>query len=198
VYWSVKFPADGKPVRPGISVAAPLKMGDLLFVTAPHHGPLMLKLSADKPEAKELWKGKSDNVAETDGLHSIMSTPALKDGHVYGVCSFGELRCLKADTGERLWETYAATGGKKALFATAFLVQQGDRFFLFNEKGDLIIARLTPKGYEEIDRAHLLEPTLFSRGRDVVWSHPAFANRCVYARNDKEIICVSLAAKEKG
>ena len=31
-------------------------------------------------------------------------------------------------------------------------------------------------------------------GRAVVWSHPAFANRCVYARNDKEIACVSLAA----
>ena len=56
-----------------------------------------------------------------------------------------------------------------------------------------ILAKLTPKGYEEISRAHLLEPTLFSRGRDVVWSHPAFANRCVYVRNDKEIICVSLA-----
>jgi hypothetical protein len=27
----------------------------------------------------------------------------------------------------------------------------------------------------------------------VVWSHPAFANRCVYARNDKELVCVSLA-----
>ena len=29
-------------------------------------------------------------------------------------------------------------------------------------------------------------------GRDVVWSHPAFADRCVFARNDKEIVCVSL------
>jgi len=64
-----------------------------------------------------------------------------------------------------------------------------------NEKGDLLIARLTPKGYEEIDRAHILEPTDPSPGRLVVWSHPAFANRSMYARNDKEIVCVSLAAK---
>jgi hypothetical protein len=28
----------------------------------------------------------------------------------------------------------------------------------------------------------------------VVWSHPAFAGRCVFARNDKELVCVSLAA----
>jgi hypothetical protein len=27
----------------------------------------------------------------------------------------------------------------------------------------------------------------------VVWSHPAFAGKCVFVRNDKEIICVSMA-----
>ncbi len=71
---------------------------------------------------------------------------------------------------------------------------QGDRHFLFSDQGDLIIARLTPKGYTEIDRAHVIEPTLFSRGRDVVWSHPAFAGGCTYVRNDRQIICVSLKA----
>ena len=82
----------------------------------------------------------------------------------------------------------------KMRWANAFLVKNGDRFFLFNEKGDLIIAKLSPKGYEETSRAHLLEPTNTAAGRDVLWSHPAFANRCMYARNDKEIISVSLAA----
>src|SRR5205823_709716 len=138
------------------------KVGDLLFFTSPHHGSLLLQLAADKPGARVLWKGKSNNVAKPEGLHSLMSTPIVKNGHVYGVCAFGELRCLKLDTGERLWETYAATTGKKTFFGTAFLVVQGDRFFIFNEKGDLIIAKLTPQGYEEIDRAHLLEPTLTS------------------------------------
>ncbi len=71
-----------------------------------------------------------------------------------------------------------------------------DRFFLWNEQGDLILARLTPAGYEETSRAHLLEPTGDARGRLVVWSPPAFANRCMFVRNDKEIICVSLAAAQ--
>ena len=31
-------------------------------------------------------------------------------------------------------------------------------------------------------------------GRDVVWSHPAFAGRSVFARNDRELVCVPLAA----
>ena len=75
-------------------------------------------------------------------------------------------------------------------------MKNGTRFFLSNEKGDLIIARLSPKGYEEISRAHLLEPTNTAAGRDVVWSHPAFANRRIFARNDKEIICCDLGMKK--
>jgi len=29
----------------------------------------------------------------------------------------------------------------------------------------------------------------------VCWSHPAFAYRCVFARNDREVVCASLAAE---
>ena len=89
----------------------------------------------------------------------------------------------------------ATTSGEPVRWANTFIVKNGDRFFLCNEKGDLIIAKLSPRGYEEISRAHVLEPTNKDCGRPVVWSHPAFANRHVYARNDKEIICVDLAQK---
>ena len=126
-----------------------------------------------------------------------MSTPFLENGYIYGVCSYGQLRCLNATNGDRVWETFSATtdDGKEMRWANAFIVKNGDRFFLFNEKGDLIIARLTPSGYEELSRAHIIDPVNRDPGRLVVWSHPAFANRRVYARNDKEIICVDLARK---
>jgi hypothetical protein len=105
------------------------------------------------------------------------------------------LRCLDAATGKELWMTYDAVGGKKTDCGTAFLVPQGDRFVLFNDQGELILAALTPAGYKEIDRARILEPVQAARGRHTVWSHPAFARRCVFARNDKEVVCVSLAAE---
>jgi hypothetical protein len=152
-----------------------------------------------------LWKGKSNSELpdKTDGLHSIMPTPYIRDGYIYGVCSYGELRCLKADTGERVWMTLKATGAANKpaeRWANAFLTPQGDRCFLFNEKGDLIIAKLKPEGYEEVSRAHVIEPTNNMvggqrNGKLVVWSHPAYANKCVYIRNDQEIICLSLAAE---
>ena len=64
---------------------------------------------------------------------------------------------------------------------------------IFSETGDLIFANLTDKGYDEISRTHLIDPTGECFGRNVVWSHPAFAEKCCFARNDKEIVCVSLA-----
>jgi len=92
-------------------------------------------------------------------------------------------------------------GGREVRWANAFIVAQGERFILFNEHGNLIIASLTPTGYKEISRANILEPTntmaQTEKGRKVIWSHPAFADRCVFARNDKEIVCVSLAKQEK-
>ena len=81
----------------------------------------------------------------------------------------------------------------EATGANLFIVKNGDRSFIFSEKGDLIIAKLSPENYHEISRAHLLDPVNRDPGRPVVWSHPAFANKSIYARNDKEIVCASLA-----
>lgn len=188
--WSEPFFA-----RSGLTIAQPRQMGDLLFVTAFYNGPLMMRLAKDRPAASVAWRGKSDSEHQTDGLHAIICTPFLEDGHIYGVCSYGQLRCLRADTGERLWSTLEATtrNGEETRWANAFLIKQGDRFFLPNELGELIIARLTPSGYTEIGRAQLIGPTNPDPRRTVVWSHPAFANRRVYARNDREILCASLA-----
>jgi hypothetical protein len=122
-----------------------------------------------------------------------MPTPHIVGAHIYGVCSYGQLRCLKKDNGERVWETFAATTGEATRWGNAFLVRHEDRWFLYNEKGDLILARLSPDGYEELGRSRLLEPTSTDPGRPVVWSHPAFANRSIYARNDREIVCADLA-----
>ena len=56
-----------------------------------------------------------------------------------------------------------------------------------------VLARLKPAAYEELGRAHLVAPTNECFGREVVWSHPAFAGRCIFVRNDRELVCVSLA-----
>jgi hypothetical protein len=84
-------------------------------------------------------------------------------------------------------ETLKATtpDGKEMRWANAFLVKNANRFFPLQRKRRLDHRETQSKGYEEISRAHLLEPTNPVSGRDVVWSHPAFANRSLYARNDR-------------
>jgi len=188
VYWQEPFKSQS-----GLSVATPVfdPRENLLFVTAFYNGPLMMKLESDRPAARLSWKGKKDSEIDTDGLHAILCTPVLEGGNLYGVCSYGQLRCLDARTGTRIWESLAATGSGR--WWNAFLVKHEDRFFLCNEQGELITARLTPQGYEESSRAPLIAPTNQALRRKVVWSHPAFANRRVYARNDGEIVCADLS-----
>ncbi|HZZ78625.1 MAG TPA: PQQ-binding-like beta-propeller repeat protein [Gemmataceae bacterium] len=193
VLWSQNYGSHNY-IKAGLTVPTPRQDGSKLFFTAFYDGPIMLQFN-DAGQPKILWQGKGTGELpeRTDGLHSIMPTPIIKDGHIYGVCSYGELRCLDEATGKRIWETYKATTGKSVRWGNAFITPQADRYWLFNELGDLIIAKMSPKGYEEIDRVNILAPTNTMAGRKVVWSHPAFANRCVYARNDKEIVCISLA-----
>ena len=192
VFWTYPLTPS---VRSGMAIPSPRQVGDLLFLTSFYNGSLLLRVGAGQPTL--VWQSKKVSEMDTDGLHSVMATPLIENGYIYSPCSYGQFRCLKLENGERLWETFEPTSGKSARWGHAFIIKHDKRSFIFSEKGDLILARLTPEKYEELSRAHLLDPVSRDPGRPVVWSHPAFANKRVYARNDKEIVCVSLAAEEK-
>ena len=203
-------PGTGEPyweeeweVGAGMSVATPVHSGNYLLVTQFYGGSLMMKLDQDRPSASRLWKGqsRSEMPGETDGLHAMITTPIMEDDHVYGVCSYGELRALEAATGERVWMSDEMVA--QARWGTAFFVKHRDRYFVNNDDGFLIIAQFTPEGYVERSRTKLIEPTssagfgprrLFDRL--VNWSHPAYANRHIFQRNDTEIIRASLDAAD--
>ena len=215
-------PENGKllwsvPLMPnyGMSVTAPRQLNDTLFASGMGHVGVLLDLNklskitnlsgTSDPKnvhskntdgsAAILWRGKAKQA-----VYCCNSTPFLQDGMIYGCDSTsGALIGARLPDGERLWETFLpTTGQRRASYGTAFIVRHGSRFFLFGEQGDLILARLSKSGYQELGRVHLLEPTNQHAGRSVVWSHPAFAERCIFARNDKELVCASLAAEESG
>jgi len=128
LYWSEPFAS-----RSGMTIATPRKLDDWLFFTTFYSGSLMLHLDPKKPVQEAIWKTQKASEMDTTQLNSVMSTPFLMDGYVYGVCSYGQLRCLNAKTGERVWETFqATTSGDPVRWANAFIVKNGDRFFLFN------------------------------------------------------------------
>ncbi|MGD9721402.1 MAG: PQQ-binding-like beta-propeller repeat protein [Pirellulales bacterium] len=192
VYWLHPF----KPAKMVINVATPVLEKDRLFFTSFYDGSFMLQLKPGELGVEELWRKSGRDEQHTEALHSIISTPYCEGDYVYGVDSYGEFRCLDGKNGNRLWESLEPT--PKSRWSTIHMVKNGDRLWMFNERGELIIARLSPQGYSEISRARLIAPTkvqLSTRG-GVCWSHPAYAHRCVFARNDEEIVCASLAAGE--
>ncbi|HIC58240.1 MAG TPA: pyrrolo-quinoline quinone [Acidobacteria bacterium] len=200
LYWEQEW-----EVGAGMSVMTPVKSGDYLLVSQFYNGSMMMRLNQDRPAATMLWKGssRSELPNETQGLHSLITTPLIIGDYIYGVGSYGELRGLDAKTGERLWMSDQMTA--QARWGAAFLVKHGDRYFVNNDDGFLIIAQFTPEGYVELDRTKLIEPN-GSAGigagaekrfdRAINWSHPAYANQHILHRNNTELIRVSLAAAD--
>jgi outer membrane protein assembly factor BamB len=201
-------PATGRliwsrPLKPmyGMAIMAPQVAdtpdGLVLYASGIGRVAALFRLAADGSGAEVLWRGEPKSA-----VYCANSTPFIAGGTIYGCdCDTGMLTAVELTTGRRLWETLEPTTGgeRRSKHGTAFLVRQeppgdGGRVWLFAETGDLILARLTPEKYEELGRMHLLDPTNECFGRDVVWSHPAFADRCIFARNDRELVCVSAAA----
>jgi outer membrane protein assembly factor BamB len=189
----IYFAYDYKPGDMGQNISTPVFHNGHVFMSSFFFGSAVVKLLPDKLEAQEIWRRRGRSERDTDSLHCCISTPILTDEYIYGVGSYGQLRCLELLTGDRVWEDLTAV--PKARWANIHMVRNDDKVWMFNERGELIISKLSPTGFEEISRAKLIEPTedqLDQRG-GVCWSHPAFAYKNVYARNGKEIVCASLA-----
>jgi outer membrane protein assembly factor BamB len=192
LYWRYPFP----PSRMVHNIATPVFQNNYLFLSGFFNGSLLLKVNPDKLAVEKVWQRKGPNERNTDSLHCCISTPVLQGDYIYGVDSYGELRCLDLHTGERIWESLEAV--PKARWANIHLVRHEDKIWMFNERGELIISKLSPQGFREISRTKLINPTqgqLSQRG-GVCWSHPAFAYKHVFIRNDEELLCADLSAKD--
>jgi outer membrane protein assembly factor BamB len=165
------------------SVATPVFFqGDRLLVSG-----LMLELSDDPPAARFLWP---ENRVPAKRILSNTSTAMIRGDYLYSTRSTGQLVCLEAATGKELWSTTNVTRLKTG--ASIHITPQGDGYFLFTDEGNLIRAELTPAGYREISRSHLIDPTWPFAGTRYVYAPLAFANRRVFARSEAEVVCASL------
>jgi outer membrane protein assembly factor BamB len=167
------------------SVSTPVFHKDRLLI-----GGLMLQMDSDKPAATVLWPASK---APARRIYSHTSTALFRGDHLFSAKSTGEFVCVEASTGQQVWETDKVTDLKNG--ASIHLTPNGDSVFLYTNKGELNLAQLTPEGYKEISRVAVLEPTMPFGGRNVTWSPPAYANRHIFARNGKELICASLAVE---
>lgn len=181
--WSVPYESTN-----GLVVMTPVVWNDFMFVGGYANKNMLIKLAADGKSAETVWKDNPEHA-----FSPVNVQPTLDGDDLYGFDHNGRLFGVRLPDGDRLWETTEPVSERPANNGTAFIVRQGDRYFLFTENGDLIVAKFTPEGYQELSRAHILDPTGDAFGRPVVWCSPAFANKRMYVRNDKECIAVDLA-----
>ncbi len=165
------------------AVSTPVLHKDRLLI-----GGLMFQLDSDKPGATVLWP---KSTAPARRIYSHTSTALFRGDHLFSAKSSGELVCVDARTGEQVWETDKVTDLRNG--ASIHLTPNGDSVLLYTNKGELIRAQLTAEGYKEISRAAVIEPTMPFGGIKNVWAPPAYANRHIFARSGKELICASLA-----
>ena len=187
-YWKVPW-----KVRSGMSIATPVLYEDYIFTSSFFSGSLLVKLGSNYITSETVWQRSGASERKTDALHCVMNTPVIIEDYIYGIDSYGGLRCLEFATGDRVWEDQTAVNRNR--WANIHFVQNGDKTWMFNEHGELIISELSPKGFKEISRAKLIEPTKKQLPRGVTWTHPAFANKHIFIRNDKELVCADLSEK---
>ncbi len=192
VLWQVPFNA-----RSNMALARPVLIGDRLLVSGFYDGSMLVKVGSDG--AEQLWKngGIGEQPNQTLSLHAVITTPIAAGDHFYGTCSYGELRGLRLSDGERVWEQKDIT--RQGRWGSMFWVKNGDRYFVNNDLGELLILQFSPDGARVIDRTELIEPDTHCgygprRFADALvnWVQPAYANRHVIIRNDSEIRRVSL------
>ena len=189
VHWQYDTPAQ----KMIINVPTPVTDGNRLFLSSFYDGSYMLRLRQDVLGVQKIWRRIGASERHTDALHAMISTPLIQGDYVYGVDSYGQLRCLDANNGDRIWEDLTAVPSER--WATIHMVRNGDRIWMFNDQGELIISTLSPEGFNEISRTKLIDTTKGQLNRGVTWSHPAFANKHIFIRNDTELLCANLAAE---
>lgn len=161
----------------GVSIAKPIVHEGIVLVAGYWHGTKAIRFGETPTEAKLAWE-------ENRYLRGLMSQPLYRDGHVYLLDKQYGLTCFELQTGKKLWDDKnQMTPRDRNPQASLVWLGDGDRAIILNAEGELIIARLRPEGYLEQCRTKIT---------DFTWAHPAFAGNRVFARTDKEIVCVSL------
>lgn len=128
----------------------------------------------------QVTNGSAQRVYKTNTLATHHATAVLHQGYLYGFHDRpGIFKCIEFATGEESWVSRAAGKGK--------LIIADDQIILLNEFGQLILAPVSPVGFEPTAKARLLEGTCYTA--------PSLANGRLYLRSNKEMVCISMKSE---
>jgi len=185
-YWSIPF----EPREMIMNIADPVYDPPYLFLSAFFDGSYLVKLGQDTPSAELVYHRHGASERITEALHCCISTPLVRNGYVYGIGSYGEARCLDLLTGDRIWEDLSLVPSER--WANVHLVSQDDKVWGFNEKGELLLGKFSPGGYQSLGKVKVIDPVQISPNprNGVNWAHPAFTGNYIYIRSDSKLVCL--------
>lgn len=167
--------------------AAPLYREPYLFLSGPFRsGGRCWKLVPEgEPPGCRL-----EPVWESQKMSNDIASCVLIDDALYGFDlkdiqsrlhrpSRGEFRCLDWATGAVRWSS--ADPGH------AHVIAVRDRLLIFNDRGELLLARVTRDGYQELGRTAVFPD-------EICWTHPALSEGRVFLRTQTRAACLYVGA----
>ena len=147
-----------------VNAATPMVAGDKVFVSSGYgSGCGLFEIAGGG--AMERWRNK--------GIKSHFNSPALFQGHVYGIDGQAgpgsPLTCLDLATGATIWQEKTVGGG-------AVVVADG-KLICLTEKGELVIGAASPAGFKALSRTQVLGKRC--------WVQPTYANGRIFCRNNE-------------
>lgn len=153
----------------GKNVAAPIPMGNTIFITTGYeHGSALVEVAADgKTTAR--WKNKE--------MQGQFSSPLLIDGYVYGDTDPGDYICLDPRTGVTKWRKPGFEKGPCVAVDNVIIAAEGNT-------GYLAMIDPNPQCYRELGR--------FKPLGNQIWVCPIISNGNLIVRDKSYLACYSL------
>lgn len=173
--WRFPFETDF-----GCNTATPISVdGGILVSAGENHGSVLIDVERDgdgyAPRAR--W----DSLGPKSLMRNEWQTSIAVGDHLYGFDNVGaagpvtHLVCLEAKTGREVW--------RQPRFGKGNMVLADGKLWITTFEGELVLARATPAGYQELGRTELLGRTRQSL---------TIAGGRGYLRDDREVLCIGL------
>ena len=165
------------------NTASPILVGNNILVSAgENHGSTMLNIGSkgDNFKLEKVWA----SIGGGSVMRNEWQTAIHLGDYLYAFDNVGSagpvthLVCIEAATGKPVW--------RKTRFGKGNMIAADGKLFATTMKGELVVIKATPDGYEELGRSTVIDTTRTA---------PALANGLLYLRDGAEIVC--LDAKKK-
>lgn len=144
--WEVAFPVTGM----AYNAATPIVDGQTVIFTGQGRGTKAVKIakSGDAFAATDVWTNKE--------LGAKFASMVLKDGMLFGISDKGQLFCLNAKDGVKVWTSEVKSSGYGAL------LDVGSAVLAMPDKGELVAFKSSEKGCEELGKYKVADTAVYA------------------------------------